>query len=44
MLKGYNGAAIPSGEQIKLRIGIPLREGGGMWRRMVEMLKICKHW
>lgn len=29
MLQGHNGAETPSGEQIKLRIGIPFGEGGG---------------
>lgn len=31
MSQGHNGAETPSGVQIKLRIGIPLREDGGMW-------------
>ena len=31
MLLGHNGAEKPSGEEIKLRIGIPLWEGGGTW-------------
>lgn len=34
MLQGHNGAETPSGEHVKLRIGIPLREGGGIrWVR-----------
>lgn len=33
MLQVHNEAKTPSGEQIKLRFGITLREGGGMWRR-----------
>lgn len=44
MLQGHNGAETPSGEQIKLRIGIPLREGwrDGVGKRVGEDVRIRK--